>query len=320
MAWTTMRAGRDAMGLCAALGAGVAIACTTPQPPHGAGVDAPPSASPAMVVPATPPVASSSVVAPTAPSPPVAARLPARASTPAKIACETVDCDLESEVCCVVRRHDGSTTGSCAAKPAGQDSGSPCCPGRECSAEGMTVDRRCDEAGDCPAGHRCGELDAGEGLLEQQFCAVRWEVEICLAGSTCRNGNGCVAQVGALVGRCPLQIAPPSCGAKVCKLGETCCWNVEDHRGRCSATCDEGERPFECTSPAHCDHSSCDASPGSLQYDCGGGGHQGSVLCRTVKDCPEHLSAFGSYPGARTARACKHQEGTPPGAKACVYE
>ena len=32
-------------------------------------------------------------------------------------------------------------------------------------------------------------------------------------------------------------LAPPSCGSRTCKVGETCCWNVAEKRGRCAETC-----------------------------------------------------------------------------------
>jgi len=317
------------LGLAAATAAWVAAACAgVPSASHEAPIGSPPPPSPAgeaarapTATAATPPAASASGLPAESTMAAPIARLPARKSTPGKIACETLDCDLASEVCCVVRKLDETTTGRCVPRPLTPGGFSPCCSPAPvyCANGGMTVDRRCDEAEDCPAGQQCGELDAGEGDLAQQYCKRGWPVEVCLPGSTCMNGNACESDAAATLGRCNLQIAPPTCGNQTCKVGEACCWSVDDKRGACAVTCAEGDLRLACTSAEQCDHSDCDTYPGSGTYECGGGSFQMGVLCRTVMDCPKQLSGLGVYPGGPTIQGCKHRDGLPPNVKECIY-
>jgi hypothetical protein len=312
-----LRIPRLARGAPGATAAAIVAACAAPPPAVEAHIEAPPPASPGAAASAD----MSSSAAPVAGAAAKPPRIAPRTSTPSKIACETTECDLATEVCCVVRRYDDdSTTGTCVPRAADRYP-SPCCaPRGACSPDGVTTDRACDETADCPAGQQCGHLDRGEGDLELQYCDARRPVEVCLAGSTCENGNDCEAEASATLGTCNLQIAPPRCGSRTCKVGETCCWNVAEKRGGCATTCADDEMHLACTSPEQCDHSDCDSYPGSPRYDCGGGSFQMGVLCRTVKDCPQQLSGLGIYPGGPTLRGCKHVGRTPPRVKECVYE
>ena len=303
----------------AVIAAVVVVACAAQPAPQPAPIaSASPTASPRPAESATPATPPSS--APSASTAPALPRLPRRKSTPGKISCETTDCDLATEICCAAIREDGSARGTCVPKPA-ERYPSPCCkPGEWCSNDGNMVERSCDESADCSAGQQCGDIDPLEGGLGYQECQTRWPVEVCLAGSTCKNGNACQADDAATVGICNLQIAPPRCGQQTCKVGETCCWSSEEHRGSCAAECGPDDLALRCTSPEQCDHSDCDSLPGPSGYDCGGHGFQFGILCRTVRDCPNQATGIAFGPGAPTLKGCKHLDWAPPSVKSCVYE
>ena len=253
---------------------------------------------------------------------PKAARAPLapRATTPGKIQCETVDCDLATEVCCVSdpQQAGQGLVGSCVPKPAPNAEGAT---PWVCPTNTLVTERSCDEASDCSAGKRCCTAPYDESNLKRESCESQCGGERCLAGSTCGNGNVCDAKDGARAGECPLAIKPPQCGKAACKLGQRCCWDGESKTGRCAEDCAEGAAWFECTRPEHCAQSyTCNTWPGVTQYRCGGSGFQGGVLCNSVKDCPKHLSALGFHPGAPVAKSCEPSKELPPGVKGCVYE
>jgi len=254
-------------------------------------------------------------------------KLPIRESTPGKVQCETVDCDLETEVCCVTPREEGGSVGRCVAKPAeGGDGSSPCCdPGSAafCGNPHMTLDRRCDEAADCSGEERCCAWGAGEGDLEHEMCGARCASERCLAGATCLNGNRCAVEDGEVAGTCPLQIKPPKCGGATCGAGEMCCWEPPRGKPRCAASCEDGvDMVFACTSPEQCAPHDCNTYSGMKlpKYLCGGDGFMGGILCQSLKDCPAQLSSLGAGPGAPTVRACAHTANLPPGVRECDYQ
>ena len=254
--------------------------------------------------------AAASVAAP-------APRLPARAATPGKVQCETVDCDLATEVCCVVRESSTEYVGSCVPKPPPDPSGVTPWP---CRTDADVIQRSCDEAADCPSGQRCCGAPYQESNLNSESCDTRCGEERCLAGSTCLNGNACVADAGGLAGECPRQIKPAVCAGTRCKAGEKCCWDQEAQRGACATSC-EGDTFFECTGPDQCEAGhDCATWPGVVQYRCAGSGFESGVLCRTLRDCPRNLSALGVWEGAPTAKRCVHTKDLPTGVKGCVYE
>ncbi|MFO0553974.1 MAG: hypothetical protein U0271_36680 [Polyangiaceae bacterium] len=246
------------------------------------------------------------------------ARLVPRASTPNKIQCETLDCDARTEVCCVVERSPGEKSASCAPRlPPGPNGTTPW----TCPSDGAVVERRCDEAADCPSGQRCCAVPYQESNLGSESCDTSCGEERCLAGSVCLNGNACAVDAGGLAGECPRQIKPAICGGHRCKTDEKCCYSADQQRGSCAAECEEGATRFECTSPDQCESGhNCSTWPGSQQYRCGGSGFEGGVLCRTLVDCPHYLSALGVYDGAPTAKRCEHSSDLPSGVRACVYE
>jgi hypothetical protein len=257
---------------------------------------------------------------PSAQAPASRPALAARATTPGKIQCETVDCDLATEVCCVSDPQQGGQglVGTCMLKPTPNADGTM---PWVCPTNSLVTERSCDEASDCSAGKRCCTAPYDESNLKHESCEAQCGGERCLAGSTCGNGNRCDAKDGARAGECPLAIKPPQCGKAACKAGERCCWDAEGKTGRCAEDCGEGASWFECTRPDHCAQSySCNTWPGVSQYRCGGSGFQGGILCNTLKDCPKNLSALGFHPGAPVAKACAASEELPPGVKACVYE
>jgi hypothetical protein len=239
--------------------------------------------------------------------------------TPGKIQCETLDCDLATEVCCVTNPESKDRMAQCVPKPQMTENGQlPWV----CGTDGLTVERSCDEQADCGSGKRCCTPLYDESELKREYCGAECGGERCLAGSTCTNGNPCATQEAERGGECPLALKPPTCGSAVCKLGERCCWNGEDQQGRCAKDCGEDARVwFECTHPDQCAPGyACNTWPGVMQYRCGGAGFQGGVMCRTLKDCPKHLSALGTNPGAPVARSCVHTALLPPGSKECLYE
>ena len=303
------------LALVVAIG-GITCGTSKPAEPQAAAV------TPAPPKPSALP--SSSAVAGALPGPP--GKLPIRASTPGQIQCETVDCDLATEVCCVTPGEDGGKVGRCAAKPEAGDRQSPCCANGNpsyCGNEGMTVERGCDEALDCGAGQRCCAWSAWEGDLELERCDTECFSERCLAGSTCVNGNGCATEEGAAAGECPLQVKPPKCGATTCKTGELCCWDRERSTSRCAESCgEEADAVFACTAPDQCAPYDCHTYAGMSPptYTCGGEGFYSRVLCKTIADCPEHLGALGSGPDAPKVRSCSHSRDLPAGVKGCDYQ
>lgn len=240
-----------------------------------------------------------------------------RAATPGRVQCETTTCDLASEVCCITEAEGRSDlVGECVPKPPQPSDGtSPWA----CRTDVRITQRSCDEAADCAPGRRCCTPNYDESNLFLESCEEECGGERCVVGSTCPNGNACAPMEGSKLGVCPLEVAPPTCGSATCKLGERCCWDAEQGTGSCAAEC--GDTWFSCTSPEHCAPPyQCNTWPGAIQYRCGGAGFQGGVLCRSTRDCPKYLSAFGTYEGAPEARACEHTEVLPPGLKECIYE
>ncbi len=269
------------------------------------------------------PTAQPSVTASASAEPTPPAKLPIRSSTPGKVECDNVDCDLATEVCCVLPLPEGGTIGKCVAKPEGAAfATNPCCKGDAsyCGNSGMTIERRCDEASDCPDGQRCCAWGALEGDLERDTCDTKCFAERCLSGGTCSSGNRCVAGEDALAGQCNLRIKPPKCGSATCGAAEVCCWNADEKRAHCAENCEEGEDVFACTGPDQCVPYQCNTYTGPARYQCGGDGFMAAVLCQTIKDCPTQLNSLGMGPNSPTVRACKPDPKLPAGLKWCDYE
>jgi hypothetical protein len=291
------------------------LACA--EPPRAPGGDPRRSPMPTAAASAGPSAATSAPIAP-------ASTPPLPTATPGKLACGEAQCELGREVCCMARGPAGYDAGRCAPKaPAGASS--PCCDpnvGYHCGADAL--ERACDEAADCEAGSRCCDDGGSEFGLYTQSCGKAGECarETCLAGSTCPNGRRCAADEGRPTGQCPLQIEPPSCGSGTCLEGQACCFDPSTKQSRCASDCKAAtEMTFRCTSPAECAPYPCNSSTGASLpvYSCGGGGFVSAVLCDELGDCPVHLSALGSYPGAPERKSCTPIRGLP-GVKGCVYD
>jgi hypothetical protein len=307
---TCLPSGRPAESM-----APIPIASATEAAAAPASASAFPSAAPSVTAAATPSATPSTAAAPP---------LPIRATTPGKIACETVDCDLRREICCVVEANDRTQRAECAPRVASASGDSPCCPhptGFSCGNNGLTIDRSCDEASDCPPGQDCCVVGPGEGDHAGDECGTMCAEQRCLPGSTCPNGNLCAAGPGATRGTCPLQIKPASCGGATCRAGQVCCWDGK--RPRCGAACNDGEMTLECTGPEQCKPHACNNMTGigaGARFQCGGAGFTFGVVCRTARDCPDQISSLGFGPAAPHLTGCSQTAGLPPGVKTCDYQ
>lgn len=316
--------GWTACGACALVIFGMSVV-TCAEPRRSPDGDPRPSPTPRAASAAARAAASAADSAATSAQVRPASTAPLPTVTPGKISCDEAQCDLEREVCCISRNAAGSSKGRCLPKaPAGAPS--PCCNPKithHCGEDAL--ERSCDEAGDCETGQRCCDEAGSEFGLYTQRCGKAGECakETCLAGSTCPNGRRCAADEGRPTGACPLQVKPPRCGSATCLEGEACCFDVNTNKSRCASACTSAkESTFRCTSPADCAPYDCNTQSGSVPpfvYICGGGGFVNGVLCEKLSDCPVHLSALGSQPGAPKRKSCSPITGLPE-VKQCVYD
>lgn len=272
--------------------------------------------------------------------------LPPRATTSGKIQCETVDCDLATEICCV-----DAGIGRCIARSAAVGA-APCLKDSILpigAAKIVTQERRCDESSDCGSGERCCEsVEVDDGC--QPSSAPRWRCakqcrsssghsgEVCLRGSRCANGD-CDIPGGtdepALAGYCPATPPQLDCGGTKCTGNDVCCWNPKARAGRCakpgSCVPQVETVQYACEHPTDCDAGyDCYNTSGSYYYEtyaC----HQarcsstklfdGPYLCDTIADCPVALRA--AHPSLKiTAHApdsCQPGSSDPSGVKVCHY-
>ncbi len=252
-----------------------------------------------------------------------AAQLPIRSTTPGKIQCETVDCDVNNETCCAVQAFPSPPRGQCAPRGTSAEPN----PRVDCAAgnDASMVARTCDEAADCrPKERCCSSITQGDGSQLKERCATSCgayaESEVCLAGSTCPNGARCIAKEAARAGYCPLRVRPVKCGAKTCTIDQACCWDQAAKTGTCVD--DRGAETkcagfvAGCAGPEDCGSLPCatEVSLGPKRIDCGGLGGPGSfeVACRTAADCPTKATT-GAVPSA-----CK-SGALPMGLKSCAW-
>lgn len=282
-----------------------------PAPSTSASVDQP---EPADAIDPHPTEPHSATTASAAADPHPASIEPVEA-TPGRIQCSQRACDAATELCCAEGQPDGSAVGHCVQRTEATGTLGPCCPngGAFCNNDGPTSERRCDDASDCPSGERCCAGDFGNGDIALDQCGSGCGEERCLPGSACPNGNLCDAQ-----GLCPLQIAPPVCGAVTCAASQLCCYR-SGGSPHCAAQCDSAETIFACTAPEQCAPHGCLNPAGSRYWGCGGAGPIAGVLCRTVADCPPQLPSLGATPGPG-ASACAASPGGLPTVKECQYE
>ncbi|MBI5534386.1 MAG: hypothetical protein HY898_16805 [Deltaproteobacteria bacterium] len=298
------------------------------------------SAAPSAAPSASPPTSASAAASA---GPPAA---PLRTTTPGKIQCETVDCDLATEICCV-----DVTEGRCLAKSKAVGP-SPCLKGTFLPAEvskRMIQERRCDESADCRSGERCCEFAEYDDTC-QPSTAARWRCatkcpsgrehsdEVCLRGSSCATGP-CVVAPGVaespLQGYCPGFTPELACGQSTCKGGDVCCWDPKAHTGRCAkpGTCNTKvetsefacERPSDCGARFDCYNTT--GMHGVEEYGC----HQyrcsvnklfaGPFLCDSAADCPvivRHSGPTSSIKAYAPVR-CRRSAEDPAGVKVCEY-
>lgn len=297
---------------------------------------------------ATAALTSSSTVAPsvsasTAPSVvSVAAptELPVRSATPGKIQCETVDCDLATELCCL---DESSGKGRCV--PTNTPDAAACGPGEQV--------RACDEGGDCGAsGHCCrsqrrdGDCASTEVWGCEASCGASAEPtnELCLTGSSCARG-ACQASKDIAgwprQGACPTDGPPIACGATTCAPGEGCCWSSKTKKGRCVKSGEDCSPDYEKNQPAHlfrcrsyadCSgDQECFSSTGNMfshEFSCGTVrcnpmiGIIGPYLCQTKKDCTPSITVIASETTDATYNltGCGQDPDYPPGIKVCKYK
>ena len=341
------RWGLLAVGVIAA--AAVFSTCGGPKP--DARVVAPPSAAPPPASGGAVPTGSAATAVP-APSggletsggtaasvPPAETEAVDRSTTPGKIQCETLDCDLATEVCCV----DGGL-GACVPRPTTADE-------RPCGVGPQIEQRECDERADC-----AGEETCCRALLFRPDCSSRvmrwscaaacgssgpWSDEVCLRDSTCKNGP-CIAKSDLVgwpnEGFCPLDTPALACGQATCKPGEKCCWDAMAGKGSCTAdgSCyppPGGPRFFElfaCERPGDCVAGfDCFTSTGLElvhEYRCGHAACSytmaidGPFLCSELADCPVmRRESDGGQARVLRPLSCKHESAFPPGVKVCGY-
>lgn len=237
-------------------------------------------------------------------------------SKPGVVACETVECNAKTEVCCADTKHH---TGRCVPAPPASDT-NPCA-----DAEAPW---RCDENADCGGGQTCCESYAcsdgcpTERVCETGLCSAT-NTEVCVQGAACRAGFSCFVDKGAKAGDCRLAPHTTPCGAKACAAGEACCWNKTAKQATCAEECDdvEGVVGLNCVSPGQCGGYACadffvPGRPGGTSVGCMAASFAGDrasvILCRSVADCPRHL---GDLP-----TACRESyPDLPHGVKQCVY-
>lgn len=274
---------------------------------------------------------SSAASAPSAaPSAPVVER-PIRTSTPGKIACGSVDCDLGTEVCCA-----DAGTGRCVAKTA-SPTAEACGP--------KEAELRCDEGADCARGEACCrrvhcgpdqspcvDPDADDACTSYASCVPSSQCYsgdlACLPHSTCSNGP-CEGD------RCPAAAAALPCGGVQCAPHKTCCWDPVAGKGTCE--CSETAPPagrlavFACESPSGCGAGygcfNSSGTPDFRVFHCGQVATSctrvvdGPYLCEKLADCPPLVVGDTSTGALSTLKAtgCRHDAEDPPTVKRCVY-
>lgn len=306
----------------------LAVGCAAQSPTEATSR---PTLTSAVAVPSVSVEPSTSAVAS---SPPIAGvrKLPPRSATPGKIACETVDCDLASEVCCVDKG-----VGRCVARTGAGDA--PAC------GAGASL-RDCDEAADCGKGEACcRRLDCSGGGSP---CVDPDSEDACATNATCTPAAQCFSGDRACLpqsscangpceeGHCPAPRPALACGAAKCAPGQTCCWDPVTHEGSCdcagSTAGTSGQLAvFACESPSDCGGGrGCFSStglPASPSYHCGVVATSctrvvdGPYLCDKLADCPPLVVGDTSTGALSTLGpvGCRHEPADPPTVKRCVY-
>lgn len=282
------------------------------------------------------PPAASARVAPTRP-----AELPVRSATPGRIQCETVDCDLATEVCCL-----DETTGLGRCAPKAGASAAACNPEEQ--------ERACDEAADCGgSAHCCRERAHGDDCLTQErwgcsaSCAPAGEpsAELCLPGSSCASGP-CKAEEGVdgwpRQGLCADDGVRVACGGATCGAGEGCCFRPKTKTAKCvkdgndcagDYLTGDSRKLFYCRSTKDCGGGayecfSATGDPMRHVFACGEVrcnpmiGILGPYLCDSARDCAPSISLIESETTDRTYQltGCNKDPAYPSGVKVCQYK
>lgn len=310
---------------------GLAVGCAAQSPTEATSRPAARSAG-ALSIPSIAPSISG---APVASSAPIAGgtKLPPRSTTPGKIACETLDCDLASEVCCV-----DEGVGRCVARTGAKGE-------QACGAKATSRD--CDEALDCRAGETCcRRLDCSGGGSP---CVDPGSADACVTRATCAPTEQCFAGDRACLplsicpngpceeGHCPAPRPALACGAAKCAPGQSCCWDPVTRDGTCDcdgSTAGIGTRKlavFSCESPGDCGGGyGCFSStgiPSAPSFHCGMVATSctrvvdGPYLCDQVADCPPLVVGDTSTGALSTLGpvGCRHDPTDPASVKRCVY-
>lgn len=249
---------------------------------------------------------------------------PPRSETPGKIQCETVDCDLAREICCVSLE---TGAGRCLLRSVAPGA-NPC---------GLAAtERRCDEAADCGASQACcAERDCSADRSPcmppgAEGCTDRWSCkpaeqcapmdQVCLPGSSCAHG-------ACTDGTCPTLAPGFACGQTKCKSGERCCWDPKARKGTCNCNPDgvSAGSIYDCQRPGDCGPGyGCYSSLGLSDfqhYHCGIIDQSctrlvdAPYLCDRLRDCPPLVRGDAVY----EPKSCAHDPSDPPGVKRCVY-
>lgn len=301
--------------------AGVAAAamgaCQSPPGAKGPAPDRPDAAINAFVeldaaVPSQDAPTSQSAIAPDASALP-----PVPSTTPGKILCGALECDLRTQVCCESRDR-----AECV--PKSSDPNKYACGDNE-----DAVERHCDETPDCPKGQGCcASWGCSGGCPQVDECEAvpcrHGPLETCLPGGTCSPGFRCMVQEGNRTGTCAYTNAGVACGASHRCSGATpaCCWNTKTRTGTCAANCPGGDNEdlmeLHCLSSDDCGGYPCaNLTVGSNGVVfCNSGYYvpdQSSlVFCRKLSDCPK-MNMAGK------PKACRPDRHYPGNAKVCIY-
>ncbi|MEZ4370046.1 MAG: hypothetical protein R3B07_04445 [Polyangiaceae bacterium] len=316
------------------VGAWASLMCGPPSQP----AVAPDDSSEADAAPSPPEEAGEEdeTAGPSATTSAVSGELAVRASTPGKIQCETLDCDLKTQICCY---DESAKQGRCL--PRGSEEA------KQCAGEDK-AQRECDESADCGSGKACCRGveygDQCENLGERWACkpgkcgSEALSAEVCLAGAKCGE-RACVAKEGIVgfprEGFCPSEVKDIPCGSSKCGLGEACCYDPATKQGSCvqdsdacqsaaasgsrslfwcakSADCNAGEECFNATGQAMYQEFSCGTRRCNVMS-----AMLGPFLCATKADCPP-TQEDGEGNVYKVSR-CAPSASAPKGVRACEY-
>lgn len=194
------------------------------------------------------------------------------------IECAGATCRPGEEVCCLHGEH------RCV--PSQSDGSLSCIP------EGFLA---CDDSNDCPSASVCKTfgtdwIDAQCVDLEEQAYRGAGPFEICTPGSQCRTPRTSCREGLCRAPRPPVTIP---CGDVECSAGApVCCISTFEDERHCSASCELGERGFECRDARDCPaRELCTIAPLGDQY-CGTLSFDIGVACAVDSECEVARQAY----------------------------